>query len=625
MSSDNTKKDKSFSGGENGNITDDLSTSRDSGKDKNISANFDDKKNTGKLSGEAVNDAAQNNTDGADNNGKIESRENVSGDEKFSDTGFIDENSSIFTAPTIKAQKKKRNSKKSRIIKLIIAIIVMLALVAAAIGIVLIFGESGGDDVSSSSSSDASISVKAVSASDISRVEVHNQYGSYVISAAGDSSSEDNSSDNSSGSGSSSSSSSDDLSWKLENVDERIPIDDEVIAGIPEAAAVVNAQRKLADSAESLANYGLDNPEITIKVTLKNGEEYTISIGNATSIDSGRYIQVSGDDAIYLSESGYEETFDTSTTYFAELVIVSALEESSTYSKYFSSGELIGYDSIKLSGSIYPQPVELAFTPDDALIAYQVTAPISDAANEVTAVDILSPLSGSLYASETYVLSPDAATLSEYGFDNPTSVVEYTIKDVYLKVTVGKADGDGYYAVMINDIPAIYKVSEANIDFAMYSTDDIYYTSILVESISDIQSITFKTPDNEYLFELEHTSTTTTDEDGNTDTKTDIIVRYNGAEISSVDFRTFYQHLLLMKSVEAVPSDVPDTEPEYVLTLTHVDSSVSDTVIKFTKYSSRRYIAEKQGGRQLCITSDTVNAYVTYIQNLINGEEVPEP
>lgn len=144
---------------------------------------------------------------------------------------------------------------------------------------------------------------------------------------------------------SSSSSSSDDLSWKLEGVDERIPIDDEIIAGIPEAAATVNAQRKLTDTSDSLSNYGLDNPEITIKVTLKGGEEYTISIGDATSIASGRYIQVSGDDAVYLSESGYEETFDTSTAYFAELVIVSALEESSTYSKYFSSGDLIGFDA----------------------------------------------------------------------------------------------------------------------------------------------------------------------------------------------------------------------------------------------------------------------------------------
>ena len=588
MSSDNTKKDKSFSAGENGNITNGQSAAQDNGKGEN------------------------------------ENIEYALEDEKIPDTGFIDENSSIFTAPTIKPPKKKKNSKKSRIIKLIIAIIVMLALVAAAVGIVLIFGESGGEDVSSSSSSGSSISLKAVSTSDISRVEVHNQYGSYVISAAGDNSSEESDSDNSSGS-SSSSSSSDDLSWKLEGVDERIPIDDEVIAGIPEAAATVNAQRKLTDTSDSLSNYGLDNPEITIKVTLKGGDEYTISIGDATSIASGRYIQVSGDDAVYLSESGYEETFDTSTAYFAELVIVSALEESSTYSKYFSSGDLIGFDSIKLSGSTYPQPVELVYTPDDSLLAYQVTAPIHDYANEVTAVDILSPLSGSLYAAETYVLSPDAATLSEYGFDNPTSVVEYTIKDVQLKVTVGKSDGNGYYAVMINDIPAIYKVTETNIEFALHSTDSIYYTSILVESIADIQSVTFKTPDNEYLFELEHTSTTTTDEDGETETKTDIIVRYNGAEISSVDFRTFYQHLLLMKSVEALPSDIPESEPEYVLTLTHVDSSIPDTVIEFTKYSARRYIAEKQGGRQLCITSDTVNAYVTYVQNLINGEEVPEP
>ena len=544
--------------------------------------------------------------------------------EKPSDIGFIDENSSIFTAPTVRPAKKARG-KSTRLRNLIIIVAVMLILAAVAVGVVLVFGEQGESGNTSSTSSSSNISVKSVSVSDISSVEVHNQYGSYVISAD-TSESEESESDASSSSESGSTSSGDEeLSWILEGIDERIPLDDEVIAGIPEAAATVTAQRRLSDSADALADYGLDNPEITVKVTLKDGEEYTISIGSETSIASGRYIHVSGDDAVYLSQSGYEETFDTSTAYFAELVIVSALEESSTYSSYFSSGELVGFDSIRLSGSIYPQEVVLEFDPDNSLLAYLVTAPIQDYASETVAVEVLSPLSGSLYAAETYVLSPDAATLSEYGFDTPTSVIEYTIKDVHLTVTVGKSDGEGYYAVMIDDIPAIYKVSESNLSFAMYSTDELYYTSILAEAIGDIQSLTFKTPDNEYRFELEHTSTTTTDENGDTQTTTSVIVRYNGEEISSVDFRTFYQHLLLMQSVETLPSDIPDTEPEYVITLTHVDSSIPDTVISFVRYSSRRYIAEKQGGRQLCITSDTVNAYVTYLNNLLNGEEVPEP
>lgn len=572
-----------------------------------------------------------------ENNNKSDA-ENVSADEQSAEkssgidsknedqvrnTGFIEENSSIFTAPTIQP-KKKKSRKKSRVRNLIIAIIIMLVFIAAAVGIVYIFGQSGSDeDSTSSSGSTSSISVKSVSQSDIARVEVKNKYGSYTISASESNSSSESGSSVSSQSSAVSSNSN--LSWNLEGVDARIPIDNEVIAGIPEAAATINAQRRLADSVSNPAEYGLDNPEITVKVILKSGEEYTISIGSETSIASGRYMRVSGDDAVYLSESGFEEPFDTSTAYFAELVIVSALEQSSTYASYFSGEDLIGYDSIKLSGSIYPQEVNLAFTPNDSLLAYKVTSPIQDYANEVTVVDILSPLSGSLYASETYMLSPDAGALSEYGFDNPTSVAEYTIKDVHLKITVGKSDGDGYYAVMVNDIPAIYKVSEANIDFAMHSTDEIYYTSILVEAISDIQSLTFKTPDNEYRFDLEHTSTTTTDADGKAETKTDIIVRCNGTEISSSDFRTFYQHLMLMKSVETLPSDIPEGEPEYVITLTHVDSSIPDTVLKFTKYSSRRYIAEKQGGRQLCITSDTINAYVSYVQNLINGEEVPEP
>ncbi len=536
-----------------------------------------------------------------------------------SDTGFIDEESSIFTAP-VKKQENPKQPKKSRVKRLIVALVIIILLTAAAVALALILKDDTGGDVGSSSAS-SSISVVNIQAEEISKVEVKNSYGSYVISAD---ITENNASSeiSSAASADSASSESSDINWVLEGVDERIPLDKDVISGIPEAAAVVNAQRQLGSS-DRLADYGLNDPEITIKVTLNSGEEYTISLGSETSIGTGRYLYVTGLDAVYLAESGYEDTFNTSLTYFADLVLVSALEETSTYSDYFMNENLVGYDRIELSGSLYPQPVELIYAQDDALLAYQVSKPVPDYGNENIITDILSPLSSSLYATEAYVFSPDVAALKEYGFDNPISVVKYKLADINLTITVGKADSDGYHAVMINDIPAIYKVADTSLGFAMYTTDEIYYRSIFVEAIDDVSSVIFTVSDKTYQFDIEHTKTTTVGEDGEKTTTEDIIVRYNGAEISSDDFKTFYEYLLLMQSVESMPSDVPDVEAECILTFKHVDSSVEDTVLEFKQYSSRRYVAEKIGGRSLFIKSETVNNIKTYVENLINGVEVP--
>lgn len=521
------------------------------------------------------------------------------------DEGYVDEGSSIFTAPS--QQKPAKTHKNSRVLKLVAAVLALALLVACAVVLALVFKDDAEEEPVSSSDS-SSISLMSVSTGDISKIEIKNGLGEYTISAAEETS--DSSGDDS-------------ADWVLEGVDERIPLDEDLIYDAVDALAVIDAKRELG-SAAGLSDYGLDNPEITARVTMKSGEEYTVSIGAKTAVGSGRYLYVTGLDSVYLADSEYGDILEEPVTYFADLVLVKAIDEDS-YAEYFSSGELIGFDKIELSGSMYPQGMELAYLPDDALLAYQVLSPVKDYGNEVTMTNILSPFSSSLYAADTYAFSPDAATLSETGFDAPLSSVKYTLGDIDLTVTLGKSDGDGNYYVMVNDIPAIYKIAETSADFALYTPDEIYFRSIFVEALDDISSLRFEADGMDYKFDIENKTTTTVNEDGETETKDETIVRLDGREISSSDFKNFYQRLLMMQSVESMPSDVPDAAPECRITFEHVDSSVDDTVIEFTKYSSRRYIAQKVGGRSMFIKSETVNEFITYAQNLVNGEEVPTP
>ena len=62
------------------------------------------------------------------------------------------------------------------------------------------------------------------------------------------------------------------------------------------------------DDYDSIADYGLDQPQNTITVTCGN-ETTTIDIGDYNEMLQEYYIKISGDDKIYLADSTLKDAF----------------------------------------------------------------------------------------------------------------------------------------------------------------------------------------------------------------------------------------------------------------------------------------------------------------------------
>lgn len=94
--------------------------------------------------------------------------------------------------------------------------------------------------------------------------------------------------------------------WTCEN-DTSLKLDADSITSLLDNLKKVTAAEAIADY-DSLADYGLDQPQNTITVTCGD-ETTTIDIGDYNEMLQEYYIKVSGDDKIYLVDSTLKDAF----------------------------------------------------------------------------------------------------------------------------------------------------------------------------------------------------------------------------------------------------------------------------------------------------------------------------
>lgn len=94
--------------------------------------------------------------------------------------------------------------------------------------------------------------------------------------------------------------------WTCEN-DTSLKMDADSIATLLGNLKKITAAEAI-DDYDSIADYGLDQPQNTITVTCGN-ETTTIDIGDYNEMLQEYYIKISGDDKIYLADSTLKDTF----------------------------------------------------------------------------------------------------------------------------------------------------------------------------------------------------------------------------------------------------------------------------------------------------------------------------
>lgn len=532
-----------------------------------------------------------------------EPEEQPAGSEPLPEQDVFDpENSTIFSKP---AERKPVKTASHKMLRNLILAAVVLCLLGGGAALVQVLIPAK-DTASSSEVETAEVTVASCEVSDIAKLAVTNAAGSFTAYPTEDTPA---SSDASEG---------DTILWNLEGIDDAL-VDNAVLETTVQSAAEITASRKIADAGEGLASYGLDAPSATVAVTgYSEGIGYTLLIGGTAPNGSGSYAMLSGGDSIYLLDTATVENFTVAPTYFADKKVVGAIEKTDANAGYFGDdGSLNQFDSIVVSGKNHPQALVFKKNPyTSSLVPYIMEQPVRQNVADDKFKPVFSVISAGLTADSAYVYYPTAAQLAEYHLNDPETLVTYKVGADTVELKAAAGPDEGYYAVMTNQSPMIYKVAVSDMPYVTNQPISYFSPVVLMDDITSVKSIEVSAPDRSYSFQLTHGQ----DESGNAT----LNVASAGAAVDETDFRNYYQTLLMISPLEF--TEAASTGKEIMtVTVRYTDDARAPAVLKFTVHSDLRYHLATNGNPLGLVSSKSADNILAYAGNLIEGKEVPSP
>jgi hypothetical protein len=229
--------------------------------------------------------------------------------------------------------------------------IIVVGVVAVVLGgTVFALNKTGGGKGGSSSSaasSEAAIQLISKSSNNVASMKVTNKKGSYTLVPL-PSGSLGSSSAASSGTSSSS------VSYTVQELS-GCPVNTGETGSVVQNGFSLSATKNLGKT-DSLAQYGLQNPQATVEVTFKDGSTYGYKIGNATATDSSAYYMC-GMDSNNVYVVNIDEGLLEDANYFVTKDIFTI--SSGTDSSSANGSSAADFSIIALSGKNFPQSVSL--------------------------------------------------------------------------------------------------------------------------------------------------------------------------------------------------------------------------------------------------------------------------
>ncbi len=248
------------------------------------------------------------------------------------------------------------------------------------------------------------------------------------------------------------------------------PMESEVDAGEVESfiASALDAEinRKLGTKAElkdSLGNFGLDEPKLTVVLGAGDKSEALV-FGNIVASGEEAYAMRKGDDQVFLADAVVMEDLDKDTTTLRDKTLVA-----------FSPEDIVSL-SISRSGAT----VTVKRQADDSWL---ITEPMKFSADPDQITDILDFVTG-----ETAIgFAPEGAGPAEYGLSAPAITLTLVDKDgATSRLFIGKRAADGNYWAMREGRPSIFMVAETVKNKLTVSADFIMDKSLFAYTVSDV-------------------------------------------------------------------------------------------------------------------------------------------
>lgn len=392
--------------------------------------------------------------------------------------------------------------------------------------------------------------------------------------------------------------------WQITGY-EGVELDGDMVASMVNIFSNLYSNYVITAENRADVDYGIENTTKKGTAYYSDGSTATILRGNLSGDKKYYYVQLEGQEDIYLKDTYTGDRFEYDILYFADTNI------------HNISQSTINYLNIKQEGK---DEIEIEFRADGekaadrqtatGLTTLTMTKPVEDVL--VYPTNLQSEVLTTLDLMDVYRavdLKPD---LSSYGLDTPELEIEMRDDEGSLKLKIGddNPDKEGYCYCLVDDKTAVFTIAKDEVE-PFYDVDIYSFIEkfIALHNRIDIESVDIKIKGEEFKVEFkgdivtEATTEATTEAEevpeGETEETTLVNFRdsrtasINGKEIDDEAFITFMEALIGLNFDAVDKERTPEGTPEVEIVYNLLDGTTDS--YKAYSYDANFYQIEKNG------------------------------
>ncbi len=397
--------------------------------------------------------------------------------------------------------------------------------------------------------------------------------------------------------------------------DDKFPLSESAILDKVSSLTSVSSMRTIEDP-DNLADFGLENPEVTATVTDTDGKETELALGATNDAVSGCYMSMNGDTSkIYLVDTTLKTNLEFDLSDIAEkedipsitgstITSITIQKPEGTAKLFQDSGSETGWTFEDTDGSSVPADSSLVSTYTGNFSALAWTDYVTYDLNNLGAYGLENPTvitvdyqqEEEADGSNTESSDDSAEETADDSTKDDTEEDSTVTVDKQMVMLVGSQTEDGnYYYGKLQDNSCIYTIGSSTIqNITDMKKADFLSTKVADYSFADLDTVTFTRNGETYVASKE--TVESEDEDGETTEETKYLI--NDKEIETTDFNSFYNLITAMIWQSQDENAQPSGEPD--LSVNFYKEGGTNVTVDYYSYDTNFYLViDSKGNHSL--------------------------
>ena len=357
---------------------------------------------------------------------------------------------------------------------------------------------------------------------------------------------------------------------------------------------------KTIEDVTDTAQYGLDDPQVTVKVN--DGEDHTLVIGDLNALEENVYVSI-GDGNVYLANTTLGDNFEYSLLDVAAKESVPDMDTVTSFS-ISGTGEVTAVYN-ENGGDIYSSTY-VWFSEDNGTEVALDTENTEDIVSDIKAITF----------NTCAAYAPSDEELSQFGLADPAGTITMNYTDAdgntgAFTIYVGSATEDSaYYYAMTGAKDRVYTISSSVAESIINTNlESLLPDDVIKMDWDTVESIDVTVDGKTFTLKRKSEDSGETDDDGNAIETS--VWKLNG---ETVDIGSY---LTQLNSLSGTRTNGLTEGDEYVKFEIHRSTDTySDMTLVFGIYSDDNYTVTLDGSTNILIDKDSAD---NVLQNIIDA------